>query len=95
MRIDIDLDDDRIVSSPGVKSPVTLLTFKRDTSAEIQVRFWSAGIQTELPAGATGKFGIKPTGEYDTTPLVSALDWTLTGAAETAVYTFTPDFNGA
>ena len=95
MRIDIDLDDDRIVSSPGVKSPVTLLQFKRDTSAELQVRFWSAGIQTALPAGAAGKFGIKPVSQYDTTPLVAADAWTLTGSGATAVYTFAPDFNGA
>lgn len=95
MRVDIDLDlNDRMVSGPGYKDEVRLLQFKRDTSAELEVRFWSAGVQTELPAGAAGSFGIKKKGEYDGVALVLASSWTKTGTGSATVYTFAPAFNG-
>lgn len=95
MRIDIDLDDDRIVSSPGVRDAVRLVQFKRDTSAELQVRFYRGGVQTELPAGASGKFGVKPAGQYDAEALVFAESWIQSGTGNNAVYNFSPAFDGA
>ncbi|MES2923678.1 MAG: hypothetical protein V4819_19140, partial [Verrucomicrobiota bacterium] len=96
MRIDIDLDqNDRIISSPGVKDAVRLIQFKRDTDGELTVRFWRRGVQTELAEDAAGFFGVKPAGEFDGELLVYSDEWTLTGEGDAAVYTFTPAFNGA
>ncbi len=96
MLADIDLDlNNRWVSGPGTKDEARLVEFKRDTSGEIRVRFWSGGIQTELAEDAEGTFGIKTKGEYDAAPLVFADFWTKTGAGATTVYTFYPEFTGA
>jgi hypothetical protein len=94
MRIDIDLTDDRIVSSPGVRDAIRLLQFKRDTDGELAVRFWDSGVQVALAGDAVGFFGIKPAGEFDGALLVYANEWTKTGTGATTVYTFTPAFNG-
>ncbi|MEO5712155.1 MAG: hypothetical protein ABIT37_01595 [Luteolibacter sp.] len=95
MPLDIDLDyNDRIVSGAGTKDKLALLEFKRDTSGEIPVRFWRAGIQVELADGAVGFCGIKPRGEYDADPLVYAGEWTKTGTGDTTLYTFYPEFDG-
>jgi hypothetical protein len=95
MWIDIDLADDRMISSVGVRDPVRLLEFKRDTSAEINVRFWLAGIRQELAVDAAGEIGIKPAGEYDGELLVYAGEWVKTGTETDTFYTFTPAFDGA
>lgn len=94
MRIDIDLDDCLMLSVPGSKDPISRLKFKRSTTANIQVRFWRSGVVVELDdESATGAFGIKPDGQFDTAPLVYCAAWTKTGTGSAAVYTFASDFN--
>lgn len=96
MLVDIDLDrGDTIVTGPGTNEPLSLISFKRDTSSEVIVRFWKAGIQTELASGAVGELGIKPDGKYDGDLLVYAGSWVKTGTGATTVYTFTPALNGS
>lgn len=96
MLADIDLDlNDRWVSGPGTKDAVRLVQFKRDTSSDLRVRFWSAGVQVELDEDAVGTFGIKKKGEYDSNALVLAEEWVKTGEGATTVYTFYPEFDGA
>jgi len=93
MRIDIDLDDNRMISSPGVKDARAQLVFKNATDSDLTVRFWRAGVVVELAEGATGEFGIKASGKYDGELLVSATSWTKAGTGADTTYAFAPNFN--
>lgn len=94
MRLNVDLDSNSLIRSPGNKNPVTAITFKRGDTARLEVVFSRAGVTQALSdSGATGKLMIKPTGEYQADPLVSDLAWTKEGTGADAIYVFNPDFN--
>lgn len=94
MYLDVDLDlGNLLVSTPGLRTALSSVSFKFDTDGEIRVRFWSGGVQTELTGTTiTGSFALKEKGKYDGDPLVSADSWTKVGTGADTYYTFVPDF---
>lgn len=93
MRLYVDRLLNAIVSAPGSQNPVTRLEFKRGDSATIQVVFCEGTTVVELDSGATGIFGLKEYGKYDSDFVVVDEDWTKTGTGTSTVYSFTPAFN--
>lgn len=87
MRVDINLDEDQWVISSD------FVDFKRDSDSALIVRFWEAGVQVQLAAGATGEFAIKRENEYDSEPLVRATAWDLV-EGDDPHYVFSPSFSG-
>lgn len=95
MYLDVDLDlGNLIVSSPGLRSAISSVSFKFDTDEPVRVRFWRDGVQVELNGGAVeGAFGIKLKGKYDGDLLVEATEWTKVGEGDSTYYEFSPNFN--
>jgi hypothetical protein len=93
MRIHINLDTETIISGPGSNEPLNNLSFKRDSSARIEVRFYKLGVPFSMPSGVTGIFEIKAKSDYDSQPLVRAITWDRVVEFGIAYYVFSPVFN--
>jgi len=93
VKLYVDLDTRQLVQLPGVKTSINLVEFKSRDSARIEVVFLRGLVQQELAAGATGKFGIKESGDYSGDFLVSDLSWEKEGTGAVTVYVFEPSFN--
>lgn len=87
MRIYVDLTLEQITIASGIQQALASLTFKRSPFAALEVQFVRNGTVVELASDATGIFEVKTSGQYDSSPLTSALAWTKTGAGEETVYT--------
>lgn len=94
MRIAIDLDTNQTISSPANLQAVSSYSFKRGDTARIEIQFSRAGLVVELDdESATGKFMLKPSGQYDEDPVVSDTVWSKEGTGEATLYVFEPNFN--
>jgi hypothetical protein len=89
VRVFVDLDDDVIVSSPGVPQQLNNVRFKRTDLVRLEVQFSRDGQIVELPSDATGIFELKPTGEYDADPVTGASAWIKSGTGTDTYYYFT------
>lgn len=87
MRIYVDLTLEQITIASGIQQALASLTFKRSPFAALEVQFVRNGIVVELASDATGIFEVKTSGQYDSSPLTSALAWTKSGTGEETVYT--------
>ncbi len=68
------------------------MNYKRGASPQESVQFYNGSSVVELPAGATGKFAIKPFGKYDSEPLAFAESWTKVGSGSETYYRFDLSF---
>ena len=96
MRIFIDLDTGNIIQGPTIYNTITSLSFKRGPVIPIAVSFVKDGVVVELdPSGtaATGVFGVKQVGEYESAYVISSSTWVKTGTGENTVYTFSLSTN--
>lgn len=88
MSLYFDLDSRRFVTSPGVQDAITSLTFKRGDTITIDVYFVRSAVVQELGVGASGKFGLKEDGDYDSDFVTADSAWTKTGTGTSTKYTF-------
>ena len=93
MNLYFDLDTGVFCSGPGSRDTVSSLSFKRGDTVSLAVRFISGIIVQELGVGATGKLGLKESGEYDADFVASDTAWTKTGTGTSTVYTFELNLN--
>ncbi len=93
MNLYFDLDTGVFCSSPGSRDTVSTLSFKRGDTVSLAVRFISGIVVQELGSGATGKLGLKESGEYDADFVASDTAWTKTGTGTSTVYTFELNLN--
>jgi len=93
VRLFIDLDSQRLVTSAGTRDPLTSLSFKRGDSARLEIQFIRGAVAEELQAGAAGAFGVKADGKYDSAYLVYSPEWVKEGEGVEALYVFEPSFN--
>lgn len=93
MRLYFNLDSGTFESSPGARDAVSTLALKRGDTVNIDVSFTTGGAVTELTSGATGRFAIHSSGNYDSGLLVYAESWTKVGTGAATYYRFTPNLN--
>jgi hypothetical protein len=79
----------------GIGAPLTLVNFKRRDNDRVEVVFGDGASQVALPAGTTGRLGLKKTGQFNAGFLAVANAWTVDGPAEAPVYVFTLNLNTA
>jgi hypothetical protein len=92
MRIFADLDSQKIVDGIGSNNPTVGLTFKRGSTAVLDIQFIQAAQVVELSSDATGTFGVKSTNQFDATPLVEVSSWTKIGTGTSTIYRFVFSF---
>lgn len=88
MTLYFDLDAGFFVYGPGTRDRIDSLSFKRGDTCRIDVRFVSGITVQELATGATGKIGLKESGQYDADFVAAAASWTKTGTGTSTVYSF-------
>ena len=83
------------VTEPGSRERVIAAEFyARDNTDEVVI-FCDGSTRKELAAGTTGKFILKPPGEFGGSALALADSWTKAGTGTGATYTFALDLNTA
>lgn len=88
MTIYVDLPSRSVVDSPSLPRQTTSIALKRGDCFELDVIFLINGVAQDLAEGATGVVGIKANDDYGGGYLASATEWTKSGSAASAVYTF-------
>jgi hypothetical protein len=91
MRVFIDLNSRAFVVSPVLTQRVVELLFTRRDNVPVEVQFVRGGTVVELPAGATGKMGIKK--DFDGDFLAFAGSFTKSGSGAETIYTFGLNLN--
>jgi hypothetical protein len=93
MRVFVDLNTRAFVTSPVLLQRVGELFFTRRDNVPVEVQFVRDGEVVELPAGATGRMGIKVA--FDGSFLANDSDWDKTGTGTDTIYTFGLNLNTA
>jgi hypothetical protein len=88
VKLYFDLDTSQFIDGPGFRNPVESLKFKRGDTCSIIVQFVREAVAQELAIGATGVFGLKAVGAYDSGFVAAAPSWVKSGTGATALYTF-------
>lgn len=92
MRVYVDLDLLTLIESPGNRSAIGTLRFKRGTSPKLEVQFVRNGEPELLPAGTVIRFGPKEDGKFDGAFLAFTDDFTEPEEAS-GFYVARPSFN--
>ncbi len=88
MRVWVDLDSENVVSGPGIPQLLSVLNFRRNEVANLEVQFVRSGQIVELDDSATGIFELKTTAEYDSEPLTGSAGWIKFGVGVNTYYAF-------
>lgn len=88
-----DLDSRQFIGAANDRRALARFDFKRGDTLNIAVRFVRAGVVQELGGGASGKFGVKETGEYSADFITADSSWSKTGTGTSTVYTFALPLN--
>lgn len=89
MKLYISTDTNTFITNPLFPAPISSVSFKRGDSATVELVFVTNNAEVTATAGRQIQFGIKESGKYDGSYLVSQTSYTLSGTS----YVLKPSFN--